>query len=99
MPEVHDQIDSGLCAVVPSFVIEWVVEDYAFTLFKLFCFVANSHSGAFSAKDWEMDAEFLTSWAIVRSYVSARSYGGEETMSVISWNDLFEDFDGFGDLS
>lgn len=89
MPKVDNEVDSCLRAIVPSFVIEAVIEDDGFALLKRTSFVTDSHAGALGAEDGEVDAELFAGWTVVRGDVGAWSHSTEEAVSVVSGNDVF----------
>ena len=54
--------------------------------------VTDSHSGSFSTYQRKMQSKLLTSWSIMRRYMSAWCYSRKERMEVVPWHKLLEDF-------
>ena len=98
VPKVHNQIDASLFALIPRLVIERVVKDDALTLLEITLFVTDSHRGAFRAEDGQVEPQFLACRTVVCGDVSARSDSGEETVGVISRNNILQDLHRFRDF-
>lgn len=93
MPEVYDQIDPSLRAIVPGLVVERVVEDYALVLLQVLDLVTDSHPGAFCADQGQVDSEFFVCGPVVSVNVRAGRESTEETVEVVSRDDLLKHFD------
>ena len=88
MPEIEDQVDSSLLAIVPGFMIEGVVEDNALVLLQVLGLVTNPHPSTLRSDEGQVDPELLAGWAVVGRDVGAGSDSAEEGMEVVPWYDL-----------
>ena len=95
MPDIKNQVYTSLLAIMPRFVIEWIIEDDALVLFQVLGFISHSHSCSLSANQRQVNPQFLTSWSIMRCNMSSWSYCAKESMEVISWNNFLKDFNSF----
>ena len=96
VPEVEDQVDSGLLAVVPGLVVEGVVEYDALVLLQVLGLVADPHAGALRPHQRQVHPELLAGGAVVGRDVGAGRDCAEEGVEVVPRDHLLQDLDCFG---
>ncbi len=95
MPEVKDKVDASVSAVMPSLMVERVVENNTFVLFQLLYIVTYSHPCSFNTHQRQVDPKLLTCRSVMWSDVTAWSQSTEESMEIVSWYNLLQNFNGF----
>ena len=83
MPEIDDEDDPGLVAVVPGLVFEAVIEDVGFSLLLLPYLIADAHATVLDSCEGEVESQFFIGGAVVFHDVGVGGECADEGMVVV----------------
>lgn len=98
MPEVCNEDYSGFVSVVPSFMLEGVIENVSLAEHLFFSFIGYPQSTSFDSHQGHMKSKFLICWAVVLDNMSFLCNCAKKTVMVVSWQVFFDQLDGFRDF-
>ena len=98
MPEIYNQNESSLVAIVPGLVLETIIEHISFAFLLLSGLVTNSHATALNPNERQMEPEFLVGGSIVSHNVRFCGQGTKEGMVVGVWDEFIDELHGSWDF-